>query len=199
MENKDFIPYSEALELKQLGFDEPCLAWATLECANTIHIGNRYKVHQETDLPTKPFGVPTYSQAFRWFREKHGLSSCEFYDRGSKNGKFPIIHSYSFKILNLNNFEWYYGPVFKTYEEAELACLRLIIEIVKGETKETKELDKIESLPTPEELWLMSEEHAEKCGLQNFWDEDEIIIIRHHWSVGYAAAIKDFVNSEYKL
>ena len=168
MENKDFIPYSEALELKQLGFDEPCLAWATLEYANTIHIGNHYKVHQETDLPTKPFGVPTYSQAFRWFREKYELFSWEAYDRGSNNGKFPIIHSYSFKILNLNNFEWYYGPVFKTYEEAELACLRKLIEIVKEgesieEEVECSSCGSLMSLLTDDSVYVCSNSECTSC------------------------------------
>jgi hypothetical protein len=53
-------------------------------------------------------------------------------------------------------------------------------------------------LPSDEELWLMSEQHAAFCELQNFFDEDEIIIIRHHWIKGYEKAIKDFLNSEYK-
>ena len=49
-------------------------------------------------------------------------------------------------------------------------------------------------LPTDEELWLMSEQHAAFCGLQNFFDEDEITVIRHHWIKGYEKAIKDFSN-----
>jgi hypothetical protein len=29
--NKEFVPYTEALPLKELGFDEPCFAWFILE------------------------------------------------------------------------------------------------------------------------------------------------------------------------
>ena len=47
-------------------------------------------------------------------------------------------------------------------------------------------------LPTDEELWLMSEQYAQFCGLQNFFDECEIILCRHHWIKGYEKAIKDF-------
>jgi hypothetical protein len=56
-----------------------------------------------------------------------------------------------------------------------------------------KKLTPIE-LPSDEELWLMSEQHAAFCGLQNFFDDDEIILIRHHWIKGYEKAIKDFSN-----
>jgi len=49
-------------------------------------------------------------------------------------------------------------------------------------------------LPTDEELQLMSEQHAACCGLQNFFDEDEIMVTRHHWIKGYEKAIKDFLT-----
>lgn len=47
-------------------------------------------------------------------------------------------------------------------------------------------------LPSDEEIHLMAEKHAEKCGLKNFFDEDEITIIKYHWLLGYKSAIKDF-------
>ena len=46
----DFIPYKEALALKELGFDELCLP------------------------------VPLYQQVFGWFREKHDLYVDLFVD-----------------------------------------------------------------------------------------------------------------------
>jgi len=140
---KDFTLYTEALELKQLGFDEPCLAWATLEYPNTIHIGNRYKTHQETDLPTKPFGVPTYSQAFRWFREKYKLHPLVQFGKLKERDNDVDVVLYDFSI----NEQWTVGKSwldysygfkhhcfeynFQSYEEAELACLKKLIEIVK--------------------------------------------------------------------
>jgi stalled ribosome rescue protein Dom34 len=56
----------------------------------------------------------------------------------------------------------------------------------------------IKSLPTQDELWLMSGQYSTECGLQNFFDEDEIIIIRNHWCNGFTKGIKNFVNSEYR-
>lgn len=116
----EFVPYEQALALKELGFDEPCLAWATLEYHNVIHIGNRYKTHRETDLPTKPFGVPTYSQAFRWFREKYGFFH------------YVTTHDstdFEWYIYDKYQNDWEDDIVQNTYEEAELACLKKLIEI----------------------------------------------------------------------
>ena len=74
---KEFIPYELALELKELGFDEPCLGhYYTLD-------GEQWKFATERHLEFidaldeigKDFIVdaPTYAQAFRWFREKYQL------------------------------------------------------------------------------------------------------------------------------
>ena len=62
--NKEFIPYEQALELKELGFDERTLRAYYKESEQLLDIGsgNMYD--------TK---APLYQQAFRWFREKHGL------------------------------------------------------------------------------------------------------------------------------
>jgi hypothetical protein len=143
--NKEFIPYTEALALKELGFDEDCFAiWSGIDELNfsitdTIRLyssefrinGTQSSKFYINDSNSLRVAAPTYSQAFRWFRKNFGLFSSEVYDRGLDNGKLPIIHSYSFRILNLNNFKDFYGDTFKTYEEAELECLKKLIEIVK--------------------------------------------------------------------
>ena len=51
-------------------------------------------------------------------------------------------------------------------------------------------------LPSDEEIYLMSEKYAEKCGLRNFFDEDEVTIMKHHWVMGYESAIKDFSRTK---
>jgi hypothetical protein len=121
---KEFIPYEQSLALKELGFNEPCICYATIEYKDVLHCGIGFKIYKETDLPTKPFGVPLYQQAFRWFREKYNLNSFVI-DSMSYNWYFNINEILKDDVIS----EVLY---FKTYEEAELACLKKLIEIVKN-------------------------------------------------------------------
>jgi hypothetical protein len=109
---KDFIQYTEALELKQLGFNEPCLGYYL---ASTLFISND-NVYNSTDIPV--IKAPLYSQAFRWFRE-----NFNYHHTINLNKKYVGI-AYS-SVVNFNIDE------FNTYEEAELACLKEMIKIVK--------------------------------------------------------------------
>jgi hypothetical protein len=115
---KEFIPYEQALELKELGFDEPCFAWYVSES-----YGLEYGEVIKSDLIRDGIVAPTYSQAFRWFREKHDLMSVIGYSRGWK---------YSFLIETIEEHKTIIVvDTINTYEEAELECLKKLIEIVK--------------------------------------------------------------------
>jgi hypothetical protein len=105
----EFIPYEQALALKNLGFMEPCLA-AYLKAGRFLDI-SEYVNHGDYRIL-----APLYQQAFRWFREKHGLRHFIEFDDGHYN---PVVQSSLVYHCD-------------TYEEAELACLnRLIILITK--------------------------------------------------------------------
>ena len=133
---KEFIPYQEALALKELGFNEPCFGWYVSE-----NHGLEYGKVIQSDLLRDAAIALTFSQAFRWFREKHGLrnSITDFID-----DETGIEWDYEIAIIGTDLDErGNYKPLvdystddetrkFKTYEEAELACLRKLIEIVKG-------------------------------------------------------------------
>ncbi len=119
---KDFTLYPEALELKQLGFDEPCLTYIYI--GDTAHnynvpcavLPSKAENFNEDDLCVS---TPTYSQAFRFFREKFNCHHTI-----NLNKKYVGI-AYS-SVVNFSIDE------FNTYEEAELACLRKLIELVKN-------------------------------------------------------------------
>ena len=70
---KEFIPYEQALALKELGFDEQCLALYDLDGKITIEFVNwkNAKNRKSNYL----IATPLYQQAFRWFRKKYGLQS----------------------------------------------------------------------------------------------------------------------------
>jgi len=135
--NKEFIPYEQALELKELEFDEPCLAYLIGFGDGTKENG-RYKINQQQmfypndtspddkaeELGLHPFvmcRVPLYQQAFRWFREKYELSSWVY---NSHMDKYFYTILQDGRIVKATGSE-------TTYEEAELACLKKLIEIVK--------------------------------------------------------------------
>jgi len=123
---KEFIPRQEALELRQLGFNEPCFCWynsqGDLLSDITIGYGTNDFLYTQEDMDVNQWIVPTYSQAFRWFREKHNCHHTI-----NLNKKYVGI-AYS-SVVNFSIDE------FNTYEEAELACLVKLIELVKTREK----------------------------------------------------------------
>jgi hypothetical protein len=138
--NKEFIPYKIALELKELGFDEPCFTFYPKEGKmgfdGKYHsIKEGYKNSTVNDIWIKRYkkdfecvAAPTYSQCFRWFREKYDIVS--FVKRDYKDAT-AIGFYFGIDTLSHFNFIDFYSNSYKTYEEAELACLRKLIEIVK--------------------------------------------------------------------
>jgi hypothetical protein len=154
MLEKEFVPYTESLELKQLDFDEPCFAYydeeagetEPYEYANCNHnvTGNKACYNddflsvtnsqldengafcEKDEEGTESFSrwtAPTYSQAFRWFRGKYGLHY------------YITTHDetdYEWYVYDKDQNDWEDDTTQATYEDAELACLRKLIEIVKN-------------------------------------------------------------------
>ena len=113
---KEFVPYKQALELKELGFGEECFSYYDLN-----NKPNFFGSDNLMDTHCVQVNRPTYSQTFRWFREKYRLSvlihDCldEIVEWTLTEDK--IIHEVPNRI--------------ETYEEAELACLKKLIEIIE--------------------------------------------------------------------
>ena len=118
----EFVTYEQALALKELGFDEPCFGYYD----NGVFIF-WYDSKQETELLLN-CSAPLKQQVFRWFRNEHQFDGwatpCYTY---TSDGKF-----YSFIIENgkESEIDGSYDD-FKTYEEAESACVDKLIEIIK--------------------------------------------------------------------
>ncbi len=113
---KDFLPYELALRMKRLGFDEPCFGYRD---------GIGHLMIKE--MPHCVISAPTFQQAFRWFREMYNLKSCIMFRTSMEDDK----EYYDWLIKGQ---EVVYRH-FKTYEEAELACLEKLIEIVEQKTE----------------------------------------------------------------
>ena len=117
---KEFVPYEQALALKELGFDEPCFGFYN-DMENNKPMGGNFPCDGRNS-------APLYQQAFRWFREKHDLHSCVapvYEDEISK------VIVYWFWIQGFDSFEDE-DINYKTPEEAELECLKKLIEIAKN-------------------------------------------------------------------
>jgi hypothetical protein len=119
MENQ-FVSYELALRMKQLGFDEPCFGYYDMGQKFNFPgctMNNRNFINLKTTM------APLFQQAFRWFREKYDLH-------------YQLIPFFSDKESHAVD---YYLTIaqhrpptqVKTFEEAELACIEKLIEIVE--------------------------------------------------------------------
>jgi hypothetical protein len=117
---KDFVPYEEALALKGLGFKMECISFCWDD--GVIYKGfTKPFNHNKSDYISRPL----YQQAFRWFRDNH----C-FIHRIDKElrGSLPTLYS-AFAYNDEHNIR---TKQYVSYEKAELACLKKLIEIVKS-------------------------------------------------------------------
>lgn len=118
---KEFVPYEQALALKELGFDEPC--FATIDQIEYVHIKGT-KSAPRGSMMYDTINCPIFSQAFRWFREKYGyyiVPQAEI-EINRIEVHFLIIKFGEKKVKTKK---------FNTNEQAELECLKKLIEIVK--------------------------------------------------------------------
>ena len=118
---KEFIPYEKALALKALGFDEPCFGHFLKK---KFYLKSFDRQGNEITL------APTFSQAFRWFREKYGLHSY-IEPVLVEKANSPIKYDYVILEVSHQDDLEYNNLPYHTYEEAELACLEKLIQIVK--------------------------------------------------------------------
>ncbi len=138
---KEFIPYEQALELKDLGFDEPCFGfYDAYNGSSHLLLNDRYeplwlirtwqrlfsKKYQDTTFISQSYveyinGVclaPIFSQVFRW------LLILVNKDEHFSN-KWTISYNEDYFSLFLGGCNM---GVFKT----ELECLKKLIELVKN-------------------------------------------------------------------
>ena len=135
--NKQFVPYAESLELKELGFDDDCFThffdgeWEGIFEVETFpnrNTGFRY--------PKNQVSAPLWQQAFDWFRTEHGLFYSimpEFYTTGINFNwqlRWYLPKSEWTKYIVSDGTMWYGdNGEYPTQRDAELATLRKMITI----------------------------------------------------------------------
>lgn len=139
---KEFIPLAEATALKELGFKERCFAFYNIVHtrfhSHTVRYpadsGNIDNWNKESYL----ISAALYQQAFKCFREEHKL----FVEIGVDQTSYPkYCVEISHFIGNPKDLtkEWGWEKIpndefwglYRKYEEAELAAVRKLIQIVK--------------------------------------------------------------------
>lgn len=119
--DQEFIPYIQAVELKNLGFDEVCFGRYQTDAGFIIAHTEKYVTSDGVDRKCFFTLAPLWQQVFKWFRKEYKIvSSIDIADEGT------VKEHYFYTITTVGSYGY-----FKTYEEAELACLNKLIEIVK--------------------------------------------------------------------
>ena len=124
-----FVSYEQALQLKELGFNEPCLKvgnpnghilWKFMDVLDVegVDIGDIMK----EKFDDRFVEIPLKQQVYVWFIEKQGLSSWIL----SISDPKETDTKYSYKIKNCDD-----ELLFDNLEEAEDACINKLIEILK--------------------------------------------------------------------
>ena len=127
--SKEFVSYDIALAMKELGFDKKCFKSYQI---GKYGLGGQEYI-QLMDVAYDDFidlcHAPLYQQAFRWFRENYNLFILMQVGQHNKEHQ-----TFYFNVIEYGVNK--YKSLFRsetskyTYEEAELACLRKLIEIV---------------------------------------------------------------------
>ena len=113
---KEFLPYQESKDLKELGFNEKCAAHYLGEKDEDLEL--KWDIYRNMSINmTNLIQAPTYRQAFRFLREKYDLR----YSIGSTNivvCHTPVNDYHTTQLLQNN----------ASYEDAELATIKFFIE-----------------------------------------------------------------------
>lgn len=121
---KEFAPYELAVKLEELGFNEPCFAYYRIFDGYPKEYTFGYFDEPKRYESNIMVFAPTFSQAFRWFREKHEVFGIVNF--GTNDFTFNIYNSDGLGLLTKESLAFN-----GTYQEAELACLTKLIELLK--------------------------------------------------------------------
>ena len=143
---KEFVPYELAVKLKDLGFDEPCFGYYVDGELRGINLGieelggiepyyQRFGFHtlnnHDIDNPNKiVVTAPTFSQAFRWLLNRHNLYGI-IIPTETMNWTFKTMTVVE-DVIEVPPYNHVDANDYSTYEEAELACLEKLIEIINN-------------------------------------------------------------------
>lgn len=126
MLKKFFVPHKQAMALKELGFDEPCICVFNNNKSLKSNITSNIMGDKiEKDPHDFRLNAPLYSQAFNWFRKKYQLSG------EPQSYQFSYSYNIIYDTLGDNTCKALEKD-FDTFPKAELACLKKLIELCQN-------------------------------------------------------------------
>lgn len=142
---QEFITKNQALKLKTLGFNKPCLFLYNLsDDEPKPFLANPPEPMDWNSLYVKNtnkhlISAPTFSQAFRWFRDKHNLyikpdwcwSGDTQFLRFQIWKKREIKGVFSEGIYIFKDNNKFKGEDKEFYYKAEILCIDKLIEIIE--------------------------------------------------------------------
>jgi hypothetical protein len=141
---REFVPYEASLRMKAIGFDEFCFAFYQIEYTESmptmVDDNEEYRLTgfrtcKNSEIPEHYVSAPIFSQVFRWFREKNFYVSINTYHSVNEDKPFGLSIDYLHESGKWDYLDYRGESDFETYEEAELAGLTKLIEIVETRTK----------------------------------------------------------------
>jgi hypothetical protein len=115
-----FVPYEQSIELKELKFKERTLTYYE---DGKPKLYNGISGWDFNSSFMTCVSRPTFSEAFRWFREEYNITQTI-----ARDGSLAKEGAWAYTIIYESI---YFNDGYLTYEEAEAACLKKLIEIVK--------------------------------------------------------------------
>ena len=125
MIEKEYTPNKQALKLKDLNFNVPCLLGFCLDGSNE-YVKSDSLNGENFNVFDLYVSIPSFSQVFRWFREKYNLEVSFYRTMETIEG---LKYGYQIERWESETTEDLVNLYEKSYEEAELACLKKLIEI----------------------------------------------------------------------
>lgn len=126
MFEEEFLKLELIKQIRELGFDEPCIAYRSVP----IYSDEEIKLHFDFSTGMSPdrtyFPAPLIQQVLRWFRKKWDYHS---YVETFSDGTFD----YTITSSKFTEETDYNDGTFQTYEQAEEASIIRMINLVKNE------------------------------------------------------------------
>lgn len=130
MINKEFVNYTQALALDELGYDGE--SFATIDQTEYIQFN---VINGNNDHLTKVYNTiscPLYQQVFRWFRNTHNLHiEITLFNDSKFIVDFLEFNKPTTDRVELLELDELLGIEYDTYEEAQLSSFRKLMDIIK--------------------------------------------------------------------